>query len=158
VEQAAALLDKAGYSKYRQVETELITSHLLYGDQYFDAADTLINTLVRNGPFSISAQDSEPRNFAEQLERGTFHLILVGWTPIVPHPDAYLRPLLYSKGTLASGAHYANSEVDALLDQAVRASDTARQMALYEQAQAIAVQDVVAIPLWQNRQLLAAWD
>lgn len=157
-EQAANLLDKAGYSKYRQVESELMTSRLLYGDLYFDAADTLVNTLVRNGPFSLSEQDSEPRTFSEQLERGTFRLILVGWTPIVPHPDAYLRPLLHSMGTLASGAHYTNPNVDRLLDQAAQTPDLARQMALYEQAQAIALQDVVAIPLWQNRQLLVAWD
>jgi peptide/nickel transport system substrate-binding protein len=158
VEQAASLLDKAGYSKYRQVESELMTSRLLYGDLYFDAADTLVNTLVRNGPFSLSQQDSEPRTFAEQLERGTFPLILIGWTPIVPHPDAYLRPLLHSTGTLASSAHYANPNVDRLLDQAAQMPDPARQMALYEAAQAIAMQDVVAIPLWQNRQLLVAWD
>lgn len=157
-EQAASLLDKAGYSKYRQVESALMTSRGLYGDLYFDAGDTLVNTLVRNGPFSLSQQDSEPHTFVEQLERGTFPLILVGWTPVVPHPDAYLRPLLHSTGTLASGAHYANPNVDRLLDQAAQMPDPIRQMALYEEVQAIAMQDVVAIPLWQNRQLLAAWD
>jgi peptide/nickel transport system substrate-binding protein len=59
---------------------------------------------------------------------------------------------------LASGEHYANPSVDRLLDQAAQMPDPARQTALYEQAQTIAMQDVVAIPLWQNRQVLAAWD
>jgi peptide/nickel transport system substrate-binding protein len=69
-----------------------------------------------------------------------------------------LRPLLHSRGQLASGAHYANPEVDQLLDRAAVSTDSEQQARLYSEVQAIALKDVVIIPLWQSRQALLAWE
>ncbi len=157
-EQAKTVLEQGGYSKYKRIESEFQTARLLYGELYASAADWLNLGLSRNEAFRIGRMDTEPTTLRNQIERGTFQLMLIGWTPLVPHPDAYLRPLIGSKGELAAGAHYANSTVDKLLDQAALTDDPQAQAALYEQAQAVAAQDIVAIPVWQARQQLLAWD
>ncbi|MCC7452188.1 MAG: hypothetical protein IT324_32610 [Anaerolineae bacterium] len=157
-DQARSVLEPAGYSKYKRIESQFQTARLIYGELYASAADRLNLGLSRNEAFRIGRMDTEPNTFRDQIERGTFQLMLVGWTPLVPHPDAYLRPLLASKGQLAAGAHYANPTVDKLLDQAAITTDPSAQMALYQQAQTIAAQDIVAIPIWQARQQLLAWD
>jgi peptide/nickel transport system substrate-binding protein len=158
VDQAGAVLAEGGYSQYRRIESEFQVSRAMYGELVLDAADLLNHTLTRQDAFRIALSDTEPRTFLDQIERGTFRLMLIGWTPVVPHPDAYLRPLLHSKGQIASGAHYANPEIDRLLDKAALSGDAPEQAALYNQAQAIALRDVVVVPLWQNRQVLLAWD
>src|SRR5207244_4196867 len=123
VDQAGKVLAEGGYSQYKRIESEFQVSRAMYGDLVLDAADLLNHTLTRQEAFRIALSDTEPRTFLDQIERGTFRLILVGWTPVVPHPEAYLRPLLHSTGQIAAGAHYANAEVDRLLDQAALSSD-----------------------------------
>ncbi|MCC7451213.1 MAG: hypothetical protein IT324_27630 [Anaerolineae bacterium] len=157
-DQARSVLEPAGYSKYKRIESQFQTARLMYGELYASAADRLNLGLSRNEAFRIGRMDTAPTTFQDQIERGTFQLMLIGWTPLVPHPDAYLRPLLASKGQLAAGAHYANPSVDTLLDQAALTTDPQAQLALYQQVQSIAVQDIVAIPVWQTRQQLLAWD
>jgi len=156
--QAQSVLEQAGYSKYKRIESQFETARLIYGELYASAADRLSLGLSRNEAFRIGRTDIEPATFRDQIERGTFQLMLVGWTPLVPHPDAYLRPLLASKGQLAAGAHYANPTIDKLLDQAAMTTDPQAQLALYQQVQTIAAQDIIAIPVWQARQQLVAWD
>ncbi len=150
-DQAKKVLAEGDYSQFKRVESELQTSRLLYGDLYANAVDILNSTLTQNAAFRITRFDTEPRTFLDQIERGTFRLIVVGWTPVVPHEAAYLRPLL--AGELAAGAHYDNPRIAPLLDQAALTQEGG---ALYDEAQAIAVQDIVAVPLWQNRQILWA--
>ncbi len=158
VDQANTVLGAAGYSQYKRIESEFQVSGATYGDLYLDAVDLLNNDLTRQEAFRIALSDIEPRTFLDQIERGTFSLVVVGWTPVVPHPDAYLRPLLHSKGQLAAGAHYADPHVDQLLDQAAACADSQQQAQLYAQVQALALKGVVAVPLWQNRQSLLAWE
>jgi peptide/nickel transport system substrate-binding protein len=157
-DRASAILAQGSYSKFKRIESELQISRLLYGEFYADAADLFSSDLNRHEAIDTVLSDIEPKTFLDQIARGTFRLIVVGWTPVAPHPEAYLRPLLYSTGQLAAGAHYANPAVDQLLDQAALAADPQRQADLYDQAQALALQDVVVIPLWQSRQTLLAWD
>jgi peptide/nickel transport system substrate-binding protein len=158
LDRAGEILSAGGYSRFKRIEGGLLISRDLYGDLYAEAADTLINNLLQHEAFVISREDSDSRALPAQVQDGTFQLALVGWTPVVPHPDAFLRPLLHSKGQLAIGAGYANPTVDRLLDQAALTADPAQQSALYGQVQSIALQDVVAVPLWQSRQWLFAWD
>ncbi len=158
LEQAGTLLAGAGYSRYKRIESEVQSSRTLYGELYSLAADLANSTLSRHEVYRVYRFDTEPRTFLDQIERGTFRLLVVGWTPVAPHPEAYLRPLLASGGTLAAGAHYASPQIDDLLNRAALTSDPAAQTDLYNQAQAIALRDVVALPLWQGGQWLAAWE
>jgi len=155
--QGKSVLDKAGYSQYRTADSELESARLVYGEACFRAVDQFSSILTLSRAIRTTPQDIAPQTVFDQIERGTFRLVVVGWTPLVPHPDAYLRPLLGSAGQLAAGAHYANPQIDKLLNQAARLIDTAEQGTLYDQAQALALKDVIAIPLWQANQSLLAW-
>jgi peptide/nickel transport system substrate-binding protein len=151
-------LRKAGYSKYNTIDTEMQTARQLYGDLIIRANQQISSDAVRSETYRLSPQDTEPRTFFDQIERQNFRLILIGWTPVVPHPDAYLRPLLSTQGQLAYGSQFSNSEIDGLLNQAAVTNDAVKQSALYDQVQQIALQSVVAIPLWQENQSLQAGD
>lgn len=155
--QGKSVLDKAGYSQYRTADSELESTRIIYGEAYFRAVDQLSSTLTLSRAIRTTIQDIAPQTVFDQIERGTFRLVVVGWTPLVPHPDAYLQPLLGSTGQLAVGAHYANPQIDKLLDQAARLSDPTAQANLYNQVQVLALKDVIAIPLWQANQSLVAW-
>jgi peptide/nickel transport system substrate-binding protein len=154
--QAQTVLDKGGYSKYKRVESELQTARNIYGDVYSTVAQLLSSNLSRSTSFNVGRQDTAPRTFLDIIDRGTFRLVLIGWTPVVPHPYAYLQPLL--AGQLAAGAHYSNPEIVKLLNHAAMTTDLAQQTDLYDQVQTLAAQDVIAIPLWQGRQSLVAWN
>lgn len=134
-----AALKTAGYSRYKQITTELQTSRLLYGDLYQTAVDSLTSPLTQLEPLRLGVFDTEPLTFQDQIDRAAFRLLAVSWTPIAAHPDAYLRPLL--TGSLARGANYSNAELSAALDRGD-----------YAAAQAIAGADVVLIPLWTASQ------
>ncbi len=155
-DQGVSMLDQGGYSKYRRVESEFQTARNMYGDTYSTAADMVNKNISRSDAFSVNRQDTEPQTFLNQIDQGTFRLMLIGWTPVVPHPYAYLQPLL--SGVLSAGAHYSNADIDKLMAQAAKTVDPAAQNALYDQAQAIALKDVVAVPLWQAQQVVVAWD
>src|SRR5262249_31194712 len=147
-DQANDTLNQGGYSKFKQITSEMQTSHWLYGDLYGSAADTLSSEWLLQSAFRINRFDMATQAFLDQINQGQFRLTLIGWTPLVPHPAAYLEPLLV--GMLAAGAHYDNATIKGLLDQAALMSDPQAQNALYDQVQRIAVDDVVAIPVWQG--------
>jgi peptide/nickel transport system substrate-binding protein len=154
-EEAERVLKAGDFTRYRRVEgVALQTSRSLYGELYLSAISTINGNLQRQLAFGFGYFDTEPETFLDQIERGQFRMIYVGWTPLVPHPHAYLQPLLASDGWLAKGAHYRNPQIDILLNQATLAAP-ADQAALYREMQALALADVVAIPLWQNQQSVA---
>lgn len=144
-------LAEGGFSRFRQVMAEWQTARGLYGDAYLAAADAISDALVRHEAFRITRFDAVPDTFLSQLERGAFKIMIVGWTPLVPHPEAFLRPLLASGGALAAAAGYDNPEIDALLGQAARLDEAA---ALYDEIQVIAAGAVAAIPLWRLHQVI----
>jgi peptide/nickel transport system substrate-binding protein len=150
-------LAEGGFSRFRQIMAEWQTARGLYGDTYLAAADAVSNALVRHEAFRITRFDVVPDTFLSQLERGAFKIMIVGWTPLVPHPEAFLRPHLASDGALAAAAGYDNPVIDALLDQAARL-DGAAAAALYDEIQAIAGDAVAAIPLWRLHQVILFRD
>jgi peptide/nickel transport system substrate-binding protein len=158
IAKAKEQLRVAGYSKYNTLDTEMQTSRQLYGDLIIRAIQQISADEVRSETYRLSPQDTELVTFLDQIERQNFRLILIGWTPLVPHPDAYLRPLLGSKGQLALGAEFTDPKIDKLLDQAALLSDLSQQNTLYDQVQTLGLQAAVAVPLWQEKQSLQAWS
>ncbi|MCC7208827.1 MAG: hypothetical protein IT323_16075, partial [Anaerolineae bacterium] len=146
-EAGAAALRENGFSRFRRIEGDWQTARAVYGDEYLAAVEALTRAVTRNPAVRIARFDLEPKTFFDQITRGTASAQFVGWTPPVPHPDAYLTPLLASTGELAQAAGYANPDVDRLLAEAALAEPDAAR-ALYAEAQQIALADVVAVPLW----------
>jgi peptide/nickel transport system substrate-binding protein len=154
-DEAERVLRTGNYTRYRRVESTMQSARTLYGELYAAGVSTINTNIQRQLTFGFGFFDTEPETFLEQIERGQFNMLYVGWTPIVPHPHAYLEPLLASDGFLAAGAHYKNAEIDALLNRAaLPPALSADHAALYRQAQAIALADRFVVPLWQTQQVV----
>ncbi|MBO9309420.1 MAG: hypothetical protein J7551_06515 [Chloroflexi bacterium] len=147
LEALRAALSEGGYSRFRQVVGEVQTSRLLYGDAALSAVTQLFSQVTTVDAVRFSVQDTEPRAFFDQVSRRAFRLLVIGWSPLLPHPHAYLAPLL--TGELAIGAEYDPTEASALLREAVTLDS-------YTPLEQLAMRDLVAIPLWQGAQVLYA--
>lgn len=142
-----AALESGGYSRFNQIISEVQTARLLYGDAVLTAAARLFAETTNIDALRFAVQETEPRTFRDQIQRRAFRLLIIGWTPLVPHPHAYFEPLL--TGELAVGAEYDSTQAAALLAAAAQSN-------AYEQLEALALRDLVAIPLWQGDQTLYA--
>ncbi|NLX11504.1 MAG: hypothetical protein GXY36_17810 [Chloroflexi bacterium] len=162
VAQAEEILRDAAYSSRGQSRLSLgiTTSEPTYGNLYVAAAVELVRAsfnltdFIESGVFA----DIDTSTFIRALERGEGRLVLFGWTPIVPHPAAYLRPLAHSAEPIPSRAEYALPEIDALLDEAALLDDPAAQGERYQAAARLLLDNQTLAPLWQDHIQLVAWD
>ncbi|MBI3369230.1 MAG: ABC transporter substrate-binding protein, partial [Burkholderiales bacterium] len=74
--------------------------------------------------------------YLKRAKKGEHDVYMSGWTADAADADEFLSPNL-SCAANAGGVKFCNAEFDALLDQARTTVDTARRLALYEQAQLI---------------------
>ncbi|MGI8914278.1 MAG: ABC transporter substrate-binding protein [Chloroflexota bacterium] len=77
-------------------------------------------------------------------------IVLTGWQADYTDPSDFLD-LLFHSGRSTNLTHYANPRVDQLLDQANQEADPWRSIYLYQQAQAMVMQDAPIVPLFFER-------
>ena len=70
-----------------------------------------------------------------------------GWQSVYPSPSSFLEPL-YATGAATNDADYSNPEFDSLLKKAAAASNDQESVERVNDAQAVLMQDLPAIPLW----------
>lgn len=162
VERAEAVLRTAAYSE--RVSSRLILtimfSQPIYGDLYASAATQFERATFGTTQFiqSNTYSDMEASTFIGMVERGESSLVLFGWTPIVPHPDAYLRPLAHSAEPISTNGRYASSQLDFLFDEAAVLDDPAGQGALYQEVADLLLENHAIAPVWQDHLQVIAWD
>ncbi|MBI2172149.1 MAG: peptide ABC transporter substrate-binding protein [Chloroflexi bacterium] len=78
------------------------------------------------------------------------HIFDYGWIADYPDPHNFLDVLFHS-GVQNNVGKYSSKEVDALLDKARIEPDREQRVQLYQQAEALMVQDAAAIPLYFGR-------
>ncbi|MBN1680391.1 MAG: hypothetical protein JW966_08855 [Anaerolineae bacterium] len=161
-ERAEEVLRAAAYSPRgsSRLIFAVYTSRFTYGDLYAGVAAELVRSSFSPTDFIDSGVYAEvdTSTFIRALERGEGRLTLFGWTPIVPHPDAYLRPLAHSDAPIAANAKYARPLIDSLLDDAAALDDPAAQGELYRAAANELLTGYDIAPLWQDHIQLFAWD
>ncbi len=162
VERAELVLRAGGYRERvtSRLRIQISMSQYLYGVPYTSALSRMARASF-NGTDYVSYDlltDVEARAFLEALRSGTASLAVFVWTPLVPHPDAYLRPLLHSDYDMPRNSRYASAELDALLDQAAATGDPATQGALYRQVAQAVYEDFALVPLWQDHVQAVAWE
>ncbi|MFB6195881.1 MAG: ABC transporter substrate-binding protein [Haloplanus sp.] len=99
------------------------------------------DALNRTDFFEVSVDQFEWNTYVSRVLAGDSHrsdsMMALGWTGGWD-PDSFLRNLFHSDQTTPSCcnvAHYADPEVDRLLDDALSTYDTAERRTLYEKAQ-----------------------
>jgi len=163
LDEANEILRSAAYrtgSAAVRLNFAIETSLYLYGDLYVAAAGEL-----RRGSFEPSdytacgvSWNSNTTTFTSSLEAGERQIAMFAWTPLVPHPAAYLYPLAHSSQPIPANGKYASAEIDQLLDAAMIESDPAVAGPLYQQAAALLLEKFDIAPLWQETMQIVAWD
>jgi peptide/nickel transport system substrate-binding protein len=155
---AVALLTGLGYRRNgnNAPPMAIVSTANGYGDYYADATRSFSVDFVALRPYlTIGAfSQVDAPVFYRGIQSGDIQIGLFAWTPLVAHPDTYLRPLLHSTGLLARANRYSSEELDSLLDQA-RLTDDAT---LYQQAQQLAYATYTLVPLWQDSVSILYWN
>jgi peptide/nickel transport system substrate-binding protein len=131
----------------RRMVGELIQSNL---------AELGINVEITTMPWetlwgSVSAEDRTQ----------TPDLVANGWWPDYADVEDYLYPMYYTTQAPPNSLNigfYSNTEVDALLDQAMVETDDAVRNDLYKQAQQLIVADVASLDLYQKTMTIMMRD
>lgn len=125
-------------------ETTIVTNET--GDRV-RWAQLVRDELNRTDYFDVSIEQFEWNTYISRVLAGDSHrsdaMMALGWSGGWD-PDTYLRNLFHSEQATPSccnAAHYANEEVDRLLDEALTIYDTAERRERYEQAQRQVVAD-----------------
>jgi peptide/nickel transport system substrate-binding protein/oligopeptide transport system substrate-binding protein len=78
--------------------------------------------------------------YKEMLRQGKLSMFRVAWHADIPDPDNFFFPLLHSSGQ-SNYMFYRNPRVDHLLDEAREATDYARRVKLYREAECLVMDD-----------------
>ncbi|WP_251341543.1 ABC transporter substrate-binding protein [Haloplanus halophilus] len=124
-------------------------------------AQLVRDSLNRTDFFEVTIDQFEWNTYVSRVLAGDSHrsdsMMALGWTGGWD-PDTFLRNLFYSGQATPSccnAAHYANDEVDRLLDEALTTYDPAERRALYEDAQRRIVSDAPVAFVRFNKRLEA---
>jgi peptide/nickel transport system substrate-binding protein len=166
-DKARALLQKAGYSMTNPLKVEFWYRSNLVNDQL--AAITLKAIAQRQlkGLLQFDLKGIESTTAYRNLDKGAYPIFLLNWTADFLDADNYIQTFMECpKGTVqrgceegasfGQGAFYYSDRANQLIAASRKASDPAKRQQLFAQLQALLVQDVPFIPLWQNKDYLFA--
>lgn len=150
--QAEQLLQDAGYriNQRNNIILQIQSSQTAYGDAYTRAIIGMRRDFIFLRMNITIQTNNDAVTFIDALQEGRHQAAVFAWTPVVLHPDAYLRPLLHSDSRIAHWGGYTLPEIDAALDTARTTVDPAAQAESYQEAQALVQAEYQLVPLWQD--------
>ncbi|MBI5959106.1 MAG: hypothetical protein HY866_10250 [Chloroflexi bacterium] len=159
---AEDLLNTAGYKDRtgRRVEFTFTFALPVYGETQDLAMRQLGRDSFGDTRFIDYGYYSEiERGAAEDMiNNGDATVAAFGWTPVVPHPYAYLYPLFHSSQAMPDNSRYARPEIDAALERIAQIDDADEQTMLYQDIVYWALEDYALIPLWQDHVQVMSWS
>jgi peptide/nickel transport system substrate-binding protein len=107
--------------------------------------------------FDVELKQLEAAAVTDSLKNGDYQVAISNNCWSTGDPNYMVRRTIGSTGTVQTTQHgsYNNPEVDALLDQAQVELDPQKQIALYKQAQSIALNEVAIAPLFDQQTIIA---
>ncbi|MEV5733164.1 ABC transporter substrate-binding protein [Streptomyces sp. NPDC052292] len=116
--------------------------------QWVDAVCNSINNALGNDRACVGNPIGTFADFRNQIARhkmpGPFR---AGWQMDYPLIQNFLQPLYYT-GASSNDGTWSNRQFDRLVDRANAETDTARSVALFQQAEGVVRDNMAAIPLW----------
>ena len=163
LEQAETVLHAAGYRTRGQLQLQFDVG---YSQQTYGLSHVTTFTQLIRRKFNTSDTingslftDIETSALISQLERGEAGTAMFfAWTPIVPHPAAYLRPLAHEDEPIPANGRTTTPEIARLLDDAALLDDPAEQGLRYREVADRLLADFALAPLFQDHVYLVAWD
>jgi len=148
-EQAKQLIAQSHYGSVANLPPITITVPGRGGD-VSDLISAMIEDWKQNLGVEVSVRQLEPETFDYSIKEEKDELFVSGWMADYPDPENFLDVLFHSQSQ-ANDAEYANSQVDALLEQARVEQDETSRLGLYREAESLLVQDAACLPLWFDR-------
>lgn len=107
--------------------------------------------------FDVELKQQEAAAVTDSLNNGDYEVAISNNCWSTGDPNYMIRRTIGSGSVLQTTQHggYINPQVDALLDQAQVELDPAKQIELYKQAQAIALEEVAIAPLFDQQTIIA---
>jgi ABC-type transport system substrate-binding protein len=163
IAQAEIALRDAGYRPRGQAQLQFEIGYSLqtYGQTYLAGVAQIVQREFGASEYVAVRlrTDIDTPTLISVLERGEAReAMFFAWTPIAPHPDAYLRPLAHSAEPIPRNGGYARPQLDTLLDDAAQLDDPAEQGARYREVAALLLEDHDLAPIWQDHLFVVAWD
>jgi oligopeptide transport system substrate-binding protein len=121
-----------------------------YGGEISQAWSAIIEQWRENLGVEVKVRQFEPDYYLYHIKNEVDNIYDMGWIADYPHPQDFLEVLFHSGVEYNYGRYY-NPTFDALLDKAAVEQDTAKSLAMYQQAEQMLVDDVAMIPLWFGR-------
>ncbi len=97
----------------------------------------------------VQFQQTEWATYLQDLYKNRFDMFQVGWVADYPDPQNFLDILFHSESS-NNHTQYSNPEVDRLLEQARTERDQATRFRLYQEAEAIIVDEAPWASLWHS--------
>ena len=148
-EQAKQLLAQSRYGGAANLPPITMTMAGRGGD-VSDLISAIIEDWKQNLGVEVSVRQLEPETFDYSIKEEKDELFISGWMADYPDPENFLDVLFHSQSQ-ANDAEYANSQVDASLEQARVEQDETRRLELYREAERLLVQDAACLSLWFDR-------
>jgi oligopeptide transport system substrate-binding protein len=104
----------------------------------------------RNLGVEVTVRQLEPEVFLYALNQEKNELFDSGWIADYPDPQDFLD-VLFRTGSQNNIGGYSNPQVDSLLDKAAIEQDPGTRLKMYQDAEAMIVQDAAMLPLYFGR-------
>ena len=137
-------------SKYADDMPKVTLSDVGAGATAGQDTQAMIEMWKTNLGIEIEIVQTDEATFWQDLDKGEYQMFTAGWVMDYPDPEDILDILFYSQSR-QNNTQYSNPQVDDLLVQARTEQDTAKRMALYQQAEQIILDDAAWIPLYNGR-------
>lgn len=98
-----------------------------------------------NPKFQIEVQGVPWATYLPQYRGRQLPLFVLGWIADFADPHNFAQPFMSSNGVFAGRQGYKNADVDKLIEQAARETDTKKRAELYFKIQEIAFRDIPAL-------------
>lgn len=147
IEEAQRLLAEAGYPNGEGFPTDL---ELLYttGEANKAIAEAIVAMWQENLNITVTAVNLEGTVRLDRKNTGDFDFSLDGWTTDYLDPYSFLE--IFITGNAYNNSSYSNAEYDAYLEIAKNSTDQSVRQEAMAAAEAILIEDMGVLPLWQN--------
>lgn len=132
-------------SEYADDMPEIIVNVHGYAGSDSPLVNALINMWEETLSLDITLEYIDPDLFNETIHESHGQMIIYGWCADYPDPQNFLEVLFHSESEF-NFTEYTNPAFDALLDEAATTLDTAARLALYQEAEALLLEDFGVIP------------
>lgn len=151
---AKQLLEEAGFTADKP-----LTFNLLYNtsDLHKKLAIAVSSIWKKNLGVNVKLENQEWKTFLDTRHQGNYDVSRAGWCADYNEPTSFLNMLLSTSSN--NTAHYKSAEYDKLVADALKVTDEAQRVELYQKAEAQLDKDSGIVPAFYyvNTRLVKPW-